>query len=1290
MQIKEKIKNKPKLNNNNNNKLPLPKIKYSNSKNPTSSKIKPINNQPLINFSNINNLDQFNMIQSNMNPSKEQKQKEEHKFNPKTNLKIKNVYDPKSTHRIYNMKNTENKNIISQNNFRYLLKEFGLSEYIRKLYEFGYDNNNYLKIGTLSRRNFNTLLNNIHIFPGHMVKMEKFYEYLRRLNNNHSNNMNNTLYKKRKLNYNSIYGVNNGNGNKNHQNNYNHYYNYDSYNINKQSLNVNNNNKNKKCLSPKNRPKTSHVNGFSKPKIRIRNNYSGNKIKKKKIEEYSKTPFLLNNSIENNNNALIKSYLNDNHKFILNHKLNYNKNLLELQNKYNDIEFFNNNINIKNYNSNDRRNILYDSPNNNNAEKQREIEDKINENIERMLNYYMIQLNDKLDKSYETVEDSSLSYIITSQINESQNINNMNNTKINENKKVLPNYKLPSINNYEPTTNKKDDNTSNIIKLKNKFNDNIKNKGINDNNKEKEKENNNKNNIIEEKEKEKEKENEKEKEKEKENEKEKEKENEKEKEKEKEKEITNNNNITSPVQALNKSKEEKKESTKELTEEELKKEVIKLKEEYIKDIKKFSDHETSTKSKDSKEQQQEEIEEDEFLIKDKKQQPQVIKIENHPINLKEREKKDKIKEQENRIILDDSYLLNEKYSLEQNIYETLRLNRSMDAENINKDSLKFDIEFMCRCLGLALMKLIEQGKEKQHITELYTSEQNQDLKFTFFNKDFNNNISLLKDFFNNKENNKVKFGDLHMMSVLEKFCLDNGDVDNDDIDMMKHIKKSEDEKIILKDDIYEDTFKIRTGLADIDNEFKFIGEFFSYGRKKSKNYQNVSENTKKILCKDLSYIKEIDSELNKTASVANNTDNNNSKISKSNNNSKVNKIEDNSEYNISKTDSKNYQENKTKIIGEDEKDEEYNNYEDEFLNDDNIEDINKNEEKENIRKDDNNKDDNNKKEEKDNIENNLNNKDDNKNEIENKENNNDKNNKDDLNIKNNEHNENNMNENKDKDKDKLNNNEIIKEIKNEKNEETKLNINENNQINEIKEIDTKIDIYGKSLSSIQSIENNKFLSSIKKVENEIETDYIIDADNINKFKEYLLKQFEVFDDDFLYYSMNIPAKRFMPQPDPQSIFEFCANIMILTKMEKEVIINSLIYIERLIFNTGFIINSRNWRKIIFISLIIASKIWDDDSLENIHYSQVFTHLKIGEINLLERTFLELINYKVFVKFSQYIKYYMEIKNLALKYNFNGEQIVPVSVENMMKVQEYAYQMQKRMRKKISLNNSAHL
>ena len=143
--------------------------------------------------------------------------------------------------------------------------------------------------------------------------------------------------------------------------------------------------------------------------------------------------------------------------------------------------------------------------------------------------------------------------------------------------------------------------------------------------------------------------------------------------------------------------------------------------------------------------------------------------------------------------------------------------------------------------------------------------------------------------------------------------------------------------------------------------------------------------------------------------------------------------------------------------------------------------------------------------------------------------------------------------------------------------------------------------------------------------------------------------------------MRIAERRYIPTPEPQTIFDFMADIIILTKMEKEVIILSLIYIERLIFNTGLLLNSRNWRRILLTAMIIASKIWDDNSFENSHFSQVFANLGVGEINTLERIFLELINYKVYVKQSEYFKYLLMVKIIALKYNYNGKQIIPVSI-----------------------------
>ena len=61
-------------------------------------------------------------------------------------------------------------------------------------------------------------------------------------------------------------------------------------------------------------------------------------------------------------------------------------------------------------------------------------------------------------------------------------------------------------------------------------------------------------------------------------------------------------------------------------------------------------------------------------------------------------------------------------------------------------------------------------------------------------------------------------------------------------------------------------------------------------------------------------------------------------------------------------------------------------------------------------------------------------------------------------------------------------------------------------------------------------------------------------------------------------------------PSKDTVSNFCKNIIISTKMEKEVTIISLVYIERLVLGSGFGLTRLNWRKITFISLVIASKV----------------------------------------------------------------------------------------------------
>ena len=1052
----------------------------------------------------------------------------------------------------------KNNDMKHQNYLKHLLNEFGLSQYLRKLFELGYDDNNINKIGLMNRKAFQDLLANLKMFPGQSIKMEKLYNYLKQLN------LANTMYNTRLIGgrlcqvknlpkkpntseqsrkRSNVASTNNMKLNNNNMNNY------------------NNNNYNGSYRME--RPNTTNSITKVKAMIKMNNLISGNNTHRgssntidhnvlaalspnKNKNEYNCLNKIVTKN-NNNGNMLLNSFKQGDlgYEFYLNNN-NYNKKEVEknpvpLDNnkKFNKFE------NVNNFQMNEP--LSY-----NEGEL---IEEKMTEDIDNMLKYYMEQLNEKLDDSYGSIHDSSLSHNISLPFNEpvpNNNNNKLINKKNNEVKNNINHgkIKLPTIkDNKEQKHNDiqiKDKNVQKNTKNfeKNEGGDKISTKNLPKNEKKEEKREgkiDEKKNLSHEK---------------------------------------NNGSLTNDN--INKAAERKNFT---LEEEDV------ISENVVNDIKKTKD-DTTDENKDLDKnkintntiiqkvaklneplEKTDEIDEKiEIVEENKKQEEPEIK---YDFKGEKIESNEEIKPQENNP--------NERYSLEENIYDNLRLTKSLGGDYLHQNIEKFDIEYMCRCLSLAIMKILESGKGKHHITDLMAKDNE---KFQFFNNLFNSNSEIITEFFKNKENDNNQ--NKEIISNLEKLELKlNNDMieDNNDINILKHLKKDTDNKLIKEQEIKDKQFKLKNNLADIEKDIKFIDEFFSIGRKRIKNYQNISEKSKNILCKELSYINEVDSEMtNRTNSMisANNDKTNN-------NNSKFSAIQKDNEVIKEKEDEENYE------------------------NDFDRQDIIDEKKEEEIKEDDN--------------------------------------------LINN----------------KFSSTGNPEETKKEDNE-----INQNLKIDE--EIKNNNEIIKEELPP-NKINKEMFESG------SMESDYIIDANTMVKFKSYLLKQAEVFDDDFIYSAMHIPTRKYVPPPDPQVVFEFCANIMILTKMEKEVIIITLLYLERFIFNTGLLLTSRNWRRIIFITMAIASKIWDDDSFENNHFAQVFKHLSIGEINLLERTFLDMINYKVFVKCSEYFKYFFIIKSIALKYNYNGAEMIPISVERMMKIQEYAYQMQKRVKKKVNLSNS---
>mmetsp|Transcript_33186 Transcript_33186/g.50855 ORF Transcript_33186/g.50855 Transcript_33186/m.50855 type:complete len:187 (-) Transcript_33186:138-698(-) len=143
-------------------------------------------------------------------------------------------------------------------------------------------------------------------------------------------------------------------------------------------------------------------------------------------------------------------------------------------------------------------------------------------------------------------------------------------------------------------------------------------------------------------------------------------------------------------------------------------------------------------------------------------------------------------------------------------------------------------------------------------------------------------------------------------------------------------------------------------------------------------------------------------------------------------------------------------------------------------------------------------------------------------------------------------------------------------------------------------------------------------------------------DNLRYFDARMEYDSEVFNDNLQVL-----------EPTANDIAEYCKYITLSCKMENEIPVIALAYVDRLLQKTGILINKFNWKRILLICLCVASKVWDDDSLENIHFPKVLADVTLNMITKLEQTFLHVfLNYDIVVKGSEYAKHYFIMRSLS--------------------------------------------
>ena len=207
---------------------------------------------------------------------------------------------------------------------------------------------------------------------------------------------------------------------------------------------------------------------------------------------------------------------------------------------------------------------------------------------------------------------------------------------------------------------------------------------------------------------------------------------------------------------------------------------------------------------------------------------------------------------------------------------------------------------------------------------------------------------------------------------------------------------------------------------------------------------------------------------------------------------------------------------------------------------------------------------------------------------------------------------------------------------------------------------------------IFNLENKEFNESLKVLNKLTERGYN------NYLETQLLKCHQNY--DFNTESMKDPS---MPtsslalldyfvkeRPDQDEIYYYAKYIVFSSRMEKEIPLVALAYIERLLNKTGILINHWNWRRLMLISLTIASKIWDDESLENQHFPKAMPDITLKEVNNLEKLFLDLIDYELIVKGADYAKYYFILRSISKEFEDPDKiQMDPIAFEDMKLLQK---------------------
>ena len=119
-------------------------------------------------------------------------------------------------------------------------------------------------------------------------------------------------------------------------------------------------------------------------------------------------------------------------------------------------------------------------------------------------------------------------------------------------------------------------------------------------------------------------------------------------------------------------------------------------------------------------------------------------------------------------------------------------------------------------------------------------------------------------------------------------------------------------------------------------------------------------------------------------------------------------------------------------------------------------------------------------------------------------------------------------------------------------------------------------------------------------------------------------------------------------PNKWDIYDFLELVINALEVHPEVSVVTLVYLDRFCEMSGMSLTPDNWQRLTITAMMLASKVWYDESYENLDFAQKFDLYSLNEINTFERIFLKCVCYDMSVKAVKYAQTYFFLRTLGAK------------------------------------------